>query len=57
MVNINRSINNVTEISAEPVIQEATLRPSEKIKPDSAFNIADDRFNDGSIIHYITRKR
>ena len=56
-VNINSSIANGTEISANPVVHEATLWQSEKIKLDSAFNIADNQFNDSPIIHYIIEKK
>ena len=55
-VNINSSIANGTEISANPVVREATLWQSEKIELDSAFNISDNQFNDGSMIHYIIEK-
>ena len=54
--NINSSIANGTEISANPVVHEAPLCQSEKIEHDSAFNIADNQFNDGSMIHYIIEK-
>ena len=54
--NINSSIANGTEITANPVVHEATLCQSEKIEHDSAFNIADNQFNDGSMIHYIIEK-
>ena len=55
-VNINSSIANGTEFSPNPVVHEATLWQSDKIELDSAFNIADKQFNDGSMIHYITEK-